>query len=226
MKVVIDGGIVGVGATIEHGDTAWLAHVIVHPNHRKKGIGGKLTKALIAAAKARNFQTILLDATDLGCPVYLRVGFEIVGEYVHFRKKEDTPILKPSIEIINYDPVFKNQVFELEKSVSNEEREVVFESYLADCQVVIVENEVRGVYFPTMYDGPIFTKNSTVGIELMKLRFQKFEYATVTKENKKALDFLRQNNFNEVRTSKRMCFGENRISNLENQYNRISGAKG
>jgi len=44
IKVTIDNKIVGIGTTIIHNDIAWLAHIIVHPDKRNKGIGQLITQ--------------------------------------------------------------------------------------------------------------------------------------------------------------------------------------
>ena len=47
IKVTIGNKIVGTGTSIIHNDVAWLAHIIVHPDHRNQGIGKLITESLI-----------------------------------------------------------------------------------------------------------------------------------------------------------------------------------
>jgi len=65
IKLIIDNKIVGIGTTIIHNDIAWLAHIIVHPEHRNQGIGKIITQTLVDSLQTK-CDTIYLIATDLG----------------------------------------------------------------------------------------------------------------------------------------------------------------
>jgi GNAT superfamily N-acetyltransferase len=56
-------------------ETAWIGMVLVHPDHRRHGIGTALLARCIDHLKARAIPSIKLDATDQGRPVYLQLGF-------------------------------------------------------------------------------------------------------------------------------------------------------
>ena len=49
--------------------------VAVVPAHRRVGLGGALTEAIVAYLEDRGVATVLLHATALGRPVYERLGF-------------------------------------------------------------------------------------------------------------------------------------------------------
>ncbi len=55
--------------------TAWIGMVLVHPDFRRQGIGSALMTRCIETLRARGIQSIKLDATDQGRPVYLKLGF-------------------------------------------------------------------------------------------------------------------------------------------------------
>src|SRR5262249_50664110 len=82
VKIVEHGTMIGMGTTIVHANSAWLAHIIVHPDHRSKGIGTIITQALIGSLKNTSCETILLIATELGAFVYSKLGFEKVNDYI------------------------------------------------------------------------------------------------------------------------------------------------
>ncbi|MEZ4822611.1 MAG: GNAT family N-acetyltransferase [Ignavibacteria bacterium] len=84
VKIVSENKITGIGTTIKNKDSAWLAHIIVHPEYRNKGLGKKITDALVKSIDRRKYKTIYLIATKLGYPVYLKSRFELEGEYAHF----------------------------------------------------------------------------------------------------------------------------------------------
>jgi ribosomal protein S18 acetylase RimI-like enzyme len=66
------GGGGGSGAT---GGTGWVGGVAVVPAHRRVGLGGALTEAIVEFLEGRAVATVLLHATALGRPVYERLGF-------------------------------------------------------------------------------------------------------------------------------------------------------
>ena len=57
------------------GATGWIGALGVLPRARNQGIGEQLTRAAIAWLESRGAQTVLLYATEMGRPVYDRVGF-------------------------------------------------------------------------------------------------------------------------------------------------------
>lgn len=55
---------------------AWIGMVLVHPSFRRRNIGSTLMERCIEYLKAKHLETIRIDATDQGRPVYLKLGFE------------------------------------------------------------------------------------------------------------------------------------------------------
>jgi GNAT superfamily N-acetyltransferase len=58
IKVEIDNKIVGIGTTISYKKSAWLAHIIVHPEYRCRGIGSGITNYLVDQLKTNRIKTI------------------------------------------------------------------------------------------------------------------------------------------------------------------------
>lgn len=86
VKAMMGNEMVGIGNAIIYGNTAWLAHIIVHKQYRNNGIGSAVTKALIDLVCKTSCDTILLIATALGEPVYKKLGFDIQTKYVFLMK--------------------------------------------------------------------------------------------------------------------------------------------
>ena len=82
--VVADAGgeLVGVAAGAVFAGTGWVGGVAVAPAHRRAGLGGALTEAIIGFLEERGVTTVLLHATALGRPVYERLGFVPETAYV------------------------------------------------------------------------------------------------------------------------------------------------
>jgi GNAT superfamily N-acetyltransferase len=69
------GEVAGVAAGAVFAGTGWVGGVAVVPAHRRVGLGGALTEAIVEFLEGRGVATVLLHATALGRPVYERLGF-------------------------------------------------------------------------------------------------------------------------------------------------------
>lgn len=226
IKVVIENKIVGIGAGIIHKDIAWLAHIIVHPEYRNKGLGRLITQTLVDRAYAKNCHTIYLIATDLGAPVYEKVGFITETEYIFFKDIHWNQKFELAENIIAYTNEFKTQIAHLDNEISGENRMFHIEPHLNGAYVYMQENTIQGFYLPSFGEGIIVANKSLAGIELMKLRFTTSEIAAFPVENLSATEFMYQNNFKEYRTAKRMRLRTKRAWQAKNIYNRIGGNLG
>ena len=132
IKVIIDKKIVGIGTAIIHNDVAWLGHIIVHPDNRNQGIGKMITQALVDNVWRKNCDTIYLIATDLGEPVYKKIGFETETEYLFFKDIKPDGSWIPSENIVACTDDFKKQIARLDKEISGEDRLLHLEPYFED----------------------------------------------------------------------------------------------
>lgn len=72
----LDGAPVGCGTSCILGDAGWIAMILVDPQARGKGVGTKIMRRLLAYLAENHVRTPRLDATDMGRPVYEKLGFE------------------------------------------------------------------------------------------------------------------------------------------------------
>jgi GNAT superfamily N-acetyltransferase len=69
--------VLGAVTTIAYGrDLGWIGMLLVHPDHRRLGIGSKLLERALQFLEQRGVRCIKLDATPAGQPVYERFGFK------------------------------------------------------------------------------------------------------------------------------------------------------
>jgi GNAT superfamily N-acetyltransferase len=68
--------VVGTAVCCPFGIVAWLAMIIVAPALRGQGLGRRLAQAGLDYARICGIETIRLDATHLGHPVYTQLGFQ------------------------------------------------------------------------------------------------------------------------------------------------------
>ncbi len=73
----VDGAVAGATTAVCYGtDLAWIGMVLVLPEFRRRGIARSLMKHALAFTEARGVGCVKLDATDMGRPLYLDLGFE------------------------------------------------------------------------------------------------------------------------------------------------------
>lgn len=226
VKASIDNKMVGIGTAIVYGETAWLAHIIVHPEYRNKGIGKRLTEALVETSFSKGSETIFLSATELGVPVYKNLGFEIETEYLIYKSEAKIEPFELSEKIIPNQSNFNNQIMDLDYKISGEDRQVLLEPNLSGAYIYLDDQKVSGFYLPDLGDGLIVASTVTAGIELMKLRLNTNDEASFPKDNLPATKFILQHPFREVRKEKRMRLGKPRPWQPEGIFNRIGGNLG
>jgi GNAT superfamily N-acetyltransferase len=81
-----DGPVVGTTAVTSYGNRiAWVGMVLVDEAHRRQGIGQTLLTHALAYLEARGVQTVALDSTPAGQPLYARLGFADAFQLARWR---------------------------------------------------------------------------------------------------------------------------------------------
>lgn len=57
------------------GKKAYITSMYVDPNYRRQGIGMTILEKIVAKAEERGYKMILLNASDMGKPMYEKMGF-------------------------------------------------------------------------------------------------------------------------------------------------------
>jgi predicted N-acetyltransferase YhbS len=71
------GRVVGTVTAISYGrKLAWIGMMLVDPAYRRRGIGRSLMEHAVAHLDGKSVETIKLDATDMGYPLYRSLGFQ------------------------------------------------------------------------------------------------------------------------------------------------------
>ena len=226
MKLTVGNIIVGTGTAIIHNDVAWLAHIIVHPDHRNQGIGQTITKTLIEIANTKGCTTIYLLATELGEPVYRKVGFETETEYLFFKGENPVQFAVQDEHLLPYSNDYLDQIAILDQQVSGEDRMFHLRGHLTDGFVFVIDDDLQGYYLPTLGDGLIIAATNAAGLSLMKFRLTTKDFTVFPADNKGAEALILQYPFTEVRRQKRMRLGMRRQWEPSMIYNRIGGNLG
>jgi hypothetical protein len=226
LKLTEGTGIVGTGTLILHEQTAWLAHIIVHPDHRNKGIGSSIVRTLLQHREAMKKKTKLLIATALGEPVYKKAGFRQVSVYKVFKKEKIVDDNKVVPEIVDLTELYIPQLLKLDAAISGEKRERLLLNYIETAKIYLKNGLVRGFYLPSLGEGLILADNDEAGKELLKLKCTLSDMTVLPEENETAVQLLPTLGFKEMRQVKRMILGDDIAWQPQYFYSRIGGNLG
>jgi GNAT superfamily N-acetyltransferase len=76
----IDGETVACAGAFTHGTDCEIVYVAVLPEGRGRGISGRLMARALADAAEQGLETTTLQATKLGYPIYVKLGYADYGE--------------------------------------------------------------------------------------------------------------------------------------------------
>ena len=116
--------LVGGACCATFGATGWIGALGVLPRARRRGVGEQLTREAIAWLEGRGATTSLLYATDMGRPIYERVGF--VAE-ARARAWRGVPPGPPPDGVRRLRPADRTALLELDRRATNEDRSPVLE---------------------------------------------------------------------------------------------------
>ncbi len=227
IKIEVNNKIVGIGAAIEFGKTGWLAHIIVDPEHRRKGIGYQIVEVLLEYLENRSIETFLLIATDMGLPIYKKAGFRIVSEYTYLKKEISQHTIKISDHIVPFKKENLDIIYKIDREVSGENRSWLLSDYLIDAYVYMENNVITGYYLPRLGEGLIMVKSDVAGIELLKIKITTHDKIVLPSDNLTGIEFLLNNGFIRLEVKgTRMIRGKNILWQPKNIFSRIGGNLG
>jgi GNAT superfamily N-acetyltransferase len=164
--------VIGTATALNHSNkVAWIGMVLVEKSFRGRGVGKMLLTNIISALK--NVDSIKLDATPAGQPLYQKLGF--IDEYKIYR------MINPSLQsfekrTFNYEPVNINLesfsgVLKLDRRIFGTARtyllQALFSNYPAKAYLVNRNKKLDGYMFGREgnrfnYIGPVcaFSNNS------------------------------------------------------------------
>ena len=224
LKITVNNNLVAVGTAIVFGKTGWLAHVIVGPEYRSKGLGHQMVSRLVQLLKECSVETILLIATHYGYPLYVKSGFRAVSEYVYFKRNSPWKARPVDKRIESFREGRRSQILALDRKVSGEDRGALISGFINKSVVFLANGEVKGFYLPGLGEGPVVAGPNEAGLELLKVKHATIDKAALPADNKIAIKFLEQNGFE--RTSfkgTRMVLGREIEWVPEKVFSRIGG---
>ena len=200
--------ILGVGQGIATGDAGWIGNIVVRPEARNHGLGARITQDLVDVLRARGCSTFLLIATELGEPVYRKMGFRKRAEYV-FLSVPHLPAA-PMTSVRRLQPSETDAVFKLDASATGEARGDLLTPHLGAAWAHIdPDGTLDGFFLPSFGAGLVVAGRPLAGLELLGFKHAYYPGdAVVPAGNSAALQFLFERGATETARAPRMSLGD------------------
>lgn len=83
----LDGGAVGSSIAIRTGDVSGVYAVGTRPEARRRGVGTAATWTAVSAGYEWGCPMVVLQSSEMGYPVYLAMGFQVLNRYAVFDRR-------------------------------------------------------------------------------------------------------------------------------------------
>jgi GNAT superfamily N-acetyltransferase len=208
------GSIVGTAIVTRSAGIAWLGLVFVAPALRGQGLGSRLTRAGLEYLQERGMRSILLAASQLGRPIYEKLGFVVDGHYsVLFGPGLDNADALSHGEVRPLEPRDLEAASALDRAATAEDRGHLL-SALGRGWLVERDGRVQGYALRTPWGfGPVVADDERTGrvlLDVQRAQVQKGQEMRlmVPRDNLAAMQYLTDAGF-EVRAGlPRMRLGE------------------
>lgn len=222
----LDGGrIAGTGAVIFFGKNAWLAHIIVRPELRGRGLGSAIVWHCLEFAAAKGASSVSLIATELGFPVYVKAGFRTVCGYTIFSRSGPVPFCGDQ-KIVPFEERFRTEILSLDRHASGEDRGCVIGEHLNGASVYDDGGKIAGFYLPSLGEGLVVSISAEAGEALLRLRASEKTVAGIPSDNTGAAAVLASMGFSPSGKATRMIIGDGLSWRPEMFFSRIGGNMG
>jgi len=199
-----------VGQGIRNGDTGWLGNIIVPEQHRRLGHGFALTAALVDTLRAEGCQRQLLIATQMGEPVYAKLGFRVTGHYAFFNRWRGES-QDPEPGIVPLEPGDREAMLLLDRQSVSEDRSDLISPFFDDGfgYRESRESPLRGYFLPRFGAGLVVAVDRRAGEALLRFKHGRMEAGAVVPEgNPEALAFLLGQGCVQSARAPRMALGD------------------
>jgi len=204
------GRLMGGACTASFGATGWIGALGVLPRARRQGVGERLARACVEWLHERGARTVLLYATDMGRPVYERIGFAREAPARAWRGTPPGPV--PSA-VQRLRPADRAELLQVDRAATNEDRAPVLDRLpaLLGLGHRAADGVLRGYALQTPWGaGPaVVATDPEAGVELLRGLALEPQPVTVTvpDDNLAAARTLRSWGFQPVNTALKMRFG-------------------
>jgi len=206
------GEIVGTGAGLRFGATGWIGGLGVEPGSRRRGIASRLTGQVVDWLRDHGAETLLLQATGQGRPVYEQLGFVAEGAYrmwsVPPSRRARRREAHRGVRALRASDL--DAVLELDRAVTGEDRALAVRGAWASGGYVLDDGQLRGYHLHTPWGpGPTVAADREAGLALIDAaqRVDESVRVGVPEANVPAVDAMTQRGYEEVAGTQRMRLG-------------------
>jgi GNAT superfamily N-acetyltransferase len=204
------GRLLGGACTAGFGATGWIGALGVLPRARRQGVGELLTRAAIDWLHEHGAETVLLYATDMGRPVYERVGFEREAPARAWRGAPPAGAIPPGIRRLR--PSDREPMLALDRLATGEDRRPVLDMLPALLGLAYErDGALVGYALQTPWGaGPaVLALDEEAGVALLRGLALEPQPITITvpDDNPACAHVLRSWGFQRVNTALRMRYG-------------------
>jgi GNAT superfamily N-acetyltransferase len=230
-----NGSPVGTATTLRYAsEVAWIGMVLVHPEHRRRGIGRALLNHCIAWLQDRRVRCIKLDATPAGKQVYDGLGFKSEWTLVRW-EHAGLQVAKPAdARLRPWRASDLRFIASLDAAAFGVSREKLVEALASQSRLVLetAPGRIAGYGFirpgsRATYLGPIVAASDEVGLQLVQALLANTTgervFWDIPDANTAAVDWARQHGFIQQRILTRMYLGENTAPGNPRQQFALAG---
>ncbi|MHB8612084.1 MAG: GNAT family N-acetyltransferase [Candidatus Dormibacteraceae bacterium] len=208
--------VVATSVATRYANTGWIGHVFVRPDVRGHGLGTRMTSVALDVLQRAGCDTILLAATDLGRPIYERMGFDVESHYHEMRGAA----LPRTAGLAPYRPLLPSDraaLAALDRQVTGDDRGPILKRLQDFAWGVSRNARLGGAAVPLPWGGAWAAllpgadeAEATAFVRLLRTVGSVGPEVILypPDENRQALDLLRDNGFEELRTVPRMVLGK------------------
>ena len=221
---VVDGQkLAGFGMLFHFDDLAWLGWIVVDKKYRGKGIGTSITNHLLSEGKKLGAGRFILTATELGYPIYEKIGFSTTSHYYFLTPPANYKTIynRSKIRTATYSDL--DAIVDMDVQATGENRKELLESHLENT-FVYTDETATGFFIESLGDGFVVAQNADAGENLMNFRIKKQKNKVVIPEGNKAIiEDLKEKGFTVTAKVPRMVMGKESNWRPQMIYNRGSG---
>lgn len=186
--------------------TAWLGNIIVESGYRRKGIGQALTQELVRYSFEKRVSTIHLAATEMGEPMYRKLGFMTDTLFLHYNGSSKGQVCRHIRPMSSAD---RDTVLDISYRVTGEARDSLLLEHLAEGHVYYRGGEITGFFLPGFGNGMVLALDDEAGRELLRFKHRDpLASSVLSEENEAGIDFLESMKLSGRKASTRMYLGE------------------
>jgi GNAT superfamily N-acetyltransferase len=219
-----NGARAGTATTTMYGQAlAWIGMVLVHPDHRRRGIGRALLEQCLEHVRARGVRCIKLDATPAGKPVYDGLGFKDEWSLTRWQHAGASwPSVTMAEGIRNWSEADAHELERLDATAFGVSRRRLVGRLAEESRRALVLQSETGQAAAcgmlraganALYLGPVAGTSAGVGLRLVEQLLNSGGESKVIWDipdaNIGVVAWAKQHGFTEQRTLTRMYLGEN-----------------